>query len=722
MRFRVSTIAPDGRNKYGNYVSKGNTTKNVISTTYDGNATTTSIAEPETVIDTPSAPQYYVQIEKANVIFTTDDLASMSSKGVSFNGMRGTQSVPVYIMDLSRVVELGGNLFPPADNGITGFPNTGLDFNIPNNGTSATTIYLTANPNLTQDEGSLSIPVCIYQGSGSQPEGNDLSAWWAARDEVQQMTFTLSWTVNRASQAASVYRLSLSNDNASIICDSGGTYITGTTLPTCKAKTWYGSDLLTGATYNVDWGGVSGGSSAITNGVLDISFNPSTFGFTGMSASIIISAITGVSDVVDIKTMNLSKAVAGAPGADGASGTPATILWIEASYDEILFDPNTNTPSPTVLRASGWTQTGQNAPEPIDPNHYSLYYKMELLNTSGIWTSQTNFPETGLTITPAICTNYQRIRLMLLDEYSISLNVVDYEDIDILRHGTSGETGGVGRTGATIRGPYDYAEVSGTTRWWFNGEPSILSDESEKWIDVIIKDNVYYYCNTTYYGPIDWANNSDKWTSGQTFDFIATNLLLADNAKINFLTGNEIYLGNSGGTITAGIAGGSGSTPAFWAGNSEANPNFSVDHNGNMVAKSAKIFGNVYIPFVETTDLRKSGAYYYAEGNAHLITTENFSSANPCYLKLPNPTSAWSGFEYSILIPQYATSLDTHYTDVSCITTSNYIYDFVSSSSLSNSSHWLLLRGNFTFTCMKYLGNWVWALINTSPNPEYNAN
>ena len=151
-----------------------------------------------------------------------------------------------------------------------------------------------------------------------------------------------------------------------------------------------------------------------------------------------------------------------------------------------------------------------------------------------------------------------------------------------------------GTPGATIRGPYDYATYSGTTRWWCNGTLNSGYSESDKWIDVIVKDGVYYYCNSTYYGTLaPWAAVSSAWTEGESFDFVATNLLLASGAAINFLTNNELYLRDSNNIVTAGARG--GDNVNFWAG--AANPSgapYMVLNDGTIIAKKGS-FGPMTI-------------------------------------------------------------------------------------------------------------------------------
>ena len=161
------------------------------------------------------------------------------------------------------------------------------------------------------------------------------------------------------------------------------------------------------------------------------------------------------------------------------------------------------------------------------------------------------------------------------------------------KDGKDGEDGFQGRQGAAVRGPYDYYSMSSTTRWWCSGEESEENPDNALWIDIILKDDVYYYCSEGYYGKLaPWNTMKSHWTAGDSFEFIATKLLLARNAKINFLTGNEIYLMDSNGEITGGAAGGQG--VSFWAGaENPSSGKFRVYADGRLVATNAQIKGAI---------------------------------------------------------------------------------------------------------------------------------
>ena len=397
----------------------------------------------------------------------------------------------------------------------------------------------------------------------------------------------------------SAWYLTLTNDNASINCDSAGTIIGNVNTLACQAKLNHGSTAYTDATWIwlVNPLTATGINFTTFSGVLSISFTTG-FTFTGDTLQITIFGCDSNGDEKDTKIMTINKSYPGANGEDAVS------YWLNISDGNIIYNPNDNTFSPSAITVNGNKQVGQDAVVPaLDAK---ITYKWQSRATKA-YTSATTY--TGrITITSAICETYSRLRFIMTD--TDGFVQYDLEDVDILRDGLDGASG-QGRTGAAIRGPYDYYAVSASSRCWCAGQASVACDECEKWIDVIYKDNVYYYCNTTYSGPIDWANKSSYWTSGDSFDFIATNLLLANNASIKFLSNNELYL-MDGDDVTGGAAGGSGVT--FWAGSdSPSDAPFQVNASGQVTATEGKIAG---------WDLTTSGYSYSAGSGENYLHSE----------------------------------------------------------------------------------------------------
>lgn len=200
-------------------------------------------------------------------------------------------------------------------------------------------------------------------------------------------------------------------------------------------------------------------------------------------------------------------------------------------------------------------------------SQYVIAYAYILVQTPNA--NLTVLPSTGLTID-----SDNRIYFYLLYNTGgtaswSSYIIIDRESVPVLKDGTNGEPGAPGEAGlqgAAIRGPYNWVDVSGTTRNFYNGLSSSTYPDSSKFIDIVIYNNRYYRCKTSYSHTVNHAFESSYWDiSDVEYNFVATNLLLATNAKINFLSNNELYL-MSGDTITGGAKGGGTSSVIFWAG------------------------------------------------------------------------------------------------------------------------------------------------------------
>lgn len=482
----------------------------------------------------------------------------------------------------------------------------------------------------------------------------------------------------------SAWYLTLSNDNASINCDSDGNILPNAVRPTCQAKLYHGSRLETSTTFTVNYGSASGVTASVLNGVITFNFG-SDFNFTGTTVSITISASTE-NTLRDVKAMNISKSIAGENGDD------AVTYWLEVSYGEIIYDPNTHTLDPTSITCAKYKQVGQQAAVPA--TDATIKYRWQSRST-GAWGSETTY-SSAVNITSGNCESYSRLRFTLY----VGSAQVDQEDVDILRNGLDGEPG-QGRQGAAIRGPYLWDDHSGSTRCWCSGTGNTSCDECDKWIDVIYKDGTYYYCNTTYYGKLSpWNNVKSYWTSGDTFDFIATNLLLAENAKIKFLSGNEIYL-MDGDDVTGGLAGGTGIT--IWSGaDSPADAPFWVDYEGNLYAKNGTFAGYIQFPYTFVSELNydSSNSRYIADGRAYLVSdTNNQGGYDPAGFLLPPPSSGLNGFTYDIIVePVMTRSEGSQILDVT-VSGNTYIYCYAYAE-LRTSKRFRLTGGRYVITCM----------------------
>ena len=342
-------------------------------------------------------------------------------------------------------------------------------------------------------------------------------------------------------------------------------------------------------------------------------------------------------------------------GIKGSNGQPAVSYWLELSADEVKLT-TANTFTPATITASAWKQIGENAPTGAT-------------DATILWGYDTTTPTSTYTSTITVTGtshNYITFRLMVGNVQR------DIETVLILRDGKDG-TGTQGRQGAAIRGPIDWYDGSNQSgRRWCNGQLTDNSHpEDAMWIDVIIKDGTYYYCNTSYTeAGQSWNTVKSRWTSADTeFDFVATNILLASTATINFLTNNELYLRDSNGNITGGAAGGDGIN--FWAGaDTPGNAPFQVSNDGSFKATKGTFSGFVQIPYKSlgalTTVTEYNGFGYMGGDDVNLrlyetqidnnsyitVRTDTATTANvKTVLYLPEPTYDLNGMTYKILLP-----------------------------------------------------------------------
>ena len=198
-------------------------------------------------------------------------------------------------------------------------------------------------------------------------------------------------------------------------------------------------------------------------------------------------------------------------------------------------------------------------------------------------------------------------------------------------HGTAGARGSsgpvwrqhVGFVSATADAPYQYYAGS----------------NDERFIDVVLIDKVWYRCTQSYKstGTDDVRNTPTNaefakyWTSADmaNFTFIATQFLLAENAKINLFGSNEInlYNDNENGTLFASFRVPSGKVTDFngdrgeyvlWIGaTNPVNASFSVKKTG--IAHATCCYFGKQAPILDAEE----GVYYGVEYNDGSLKKED---------------------------------------------------------------------------------------------------
>lgn len=526
-------------------------------------------------------------------------------------------------------------------------------------------------------------------------------------------------TGSKGDSGESPYYLSLNNDNASVNADvSGNPYQSSIAQLFCKGKLYHGMNVETAVTYQSATTATGVGYTVNGSGEITLNFG-NNFNFTGDSTDIVLSAYTmsGGNNVLrDVKAMTISKVK------DGVNGEPAVSYWLELSAYDIVYDPTDGTRVPSAITASAKKQEGGGGVDDIElGSGFKIQYQG--LRRSGTYDTKKNYSG-QMTITTGSATTYAVIKFFLMREVNGEWVQVDAEDVPIQKNGEQGPAG-ESRNGAAIRGPYDYATHSGETRCWCAGSSGDgVCQECEKWIDVVLCGNTYYYCNHSYNGVLT-AHFPEYWTSGTSFDFVATNVLLASAASINFLTNNELYLRDENGDIVGGAKGTNvNSATTFWSGAQDPDgAPFRVDYEGNIYAKKGTFAGYIQFPFTNLNQLNSATTMiggieyevYSADTRAYIIAYPLIDDTNRA-LRLPVPSSGLNGFTYDLIIHPALSRMERS-VDLNVFVSGGTDIISYAFSTIKQGDHIILTSGRFQITCIpNYQGGYRWALISASGN------
>ena len=225
--------------------------------------------------------------------------------------------------------------------------------------------------------------------------------------------------------------------------------------------------------------------------------------------------------------------------------------------------------------------------------------------------------------------------------------------------GEDGKDGVQGIQGCIIR------NSEWTTGVTYRNDESLTS--GTRYIDIVMVRNnsavdgwdVYKCIKTHTSSSSITYTNTTYWTELSDVGPIYTSLIIAKNASLNFVQGNELLIKDSNNNVVAGLTGGSskeaGTTPIrIWAGGKvPGNAPFRVDQNGNLVATKANIGGTVtatllYSPGSDMDSLADS------EGNMTVNPStqgSTFFSADGLggTITLP-PASSWNGLKLEFVV------------------------------------------------------------------------
>ena len=165
--------------------------------------------------------------------------------------------------------------------------------------------------------------------------------------------------------------------------------------------------------------------------------------------------------------------------------------------------------------------------------------------------------------------------------------------------GDKGDQGVQGIQGCIIR---DSEWTTGVT---YRNDEALTS--GTRYIDIVMVRNnsavdgwdVYKCIKTHTSSSSITYTNTAYWTELSNVGPIYTSLIIAKNASLDFVQGNELLIKDANNNVVAGLTGGSskeaGTTPVrIWAGGGvPGSAPFRVDQEGNLVASKANITGTI---------------------------------------------------------------------------------------------------------------------------------
>lgn len=203
--------------------------------------------------------------------------------------------------------------------------------------------------------------------------------------------------------------------------------------------------------------------------------------------------------------------------------------------------------------------------------------------------------------------NYQKalVDSLGIPPSNMPLTILASNTFSVVRQGATGAPGARGSSGPVWRQHVGFVTATADAPYQY-----YAGSNDERFIDVVLIDKVWYRCLQSYKstGTDDIRNTTTNaefakyWTSADmtNFTFIATQFLLAENAKINLFGSNEINLygsdaeGKIFGSFRIPNGNGDDSVYALWLGaETGAAAPFSVTKLGHAKATDVDISGKI---------------------------------------------------------------------------------------------------------------------------------
>ena len=657
MKFKNMTIPAEGRNKYGNYVSSTELQKSVVRVTYNGNNTTGGNT-PNTPTEQPK-DVYTLLLSRSSIKFDGNKLMEGNITETIdvigyINSMRGDTFVGI----LDNIPD-DDIFFNNPQYDITGIAEKGMGIRIESNGTPNTQISISCSKDAIDNEiksGTMIIPCALYKKSGDVSLGGYLTDWAAEKDNCYILYLSLDWEIS-ALPISNAYTLELTNDNASINCDSDGKILSGAYKPTCTAELYYGVDKVTeGVTFGMilpSVQNVKGVSIDTQSGILTFGSN---FSFDGTPLEIEIYA-TIQGKTVGKKVMTISKAIAGKDGEDGSQGAAAVSKWLVISHSAIYVDETKNpaTVTPTLITAKAMQQIGGDAPTECSD---TIYYGYDVENPSTVYRGN---------VSVDVSKSYITFGLKNGNTY------YDIETIPLIHSGKNGANGSDGKDGENGKDGTSAYRLDLT-----NDAATINCDADGNILAGAYKPKCtarLFYGTTkvdAQYEILEMSETTDITINSETgvitigdISFSNTSLEVTVCAKISgviygqsIFTLSKVYSGKNGSDGKDGVNGidgadgvnGADGTPIIWKGSFSSHP--SNAQNGwayyNTSDKKSYVYqdGSWYQMTVDGVD-GANGQDGTSISIAGTLTSESQlpnppANANDCYI-IGNDIYVWTG-------------------------------------------------------------------------------
>lgn len=423
MKFKNTTIPPEGRNKYGNYISSSEITKSVVRTTYNGNNSTGG-NNPKTPEEEPR-DIYTLFLSRSTLKFDSKKLLEGNVvETIDILGFVNSRSGDTFIGSLDVIPE--EDIYRNNDYyDIIGCAEKGMTIGVVDNGTPHTKVIITCTSAATENEvraGTLVIPCSVYKKSGDVALGPYLTDWASESDDCHTLYLELQWEISTL-PPSNAYTLELTNELAAINCDASGNILTNAIRPTCQAMMYYGSDEVSGETYSISMDADRNAQGvSINTETGELTFG-SNFSFDGTTLEVKITA--NYEGVIQTKVMTITKQF---PGVDG---TPATSRWVVPSANAITYNPNNGTISPKTITCKCMKQVGEDAP--VEDTGTTIYYGYDTDNPLTKYSSA---------VSPDVSKSY------LVFGIKNSAGVIyEIETIQIIKEGLNGQDGKDGADG-----------------------------------------------------------------------------------------------------------------------------------------------------------------------------------------------------------------------------------------------------------------------------------